>query len=58
MKKHIFFVAGGGGDNECTVSPGDVHHFGFYEKKIRGRLDKASSAINVAFFHLHLVEFC
>ena len=41
MKKHIFFVGGGGGggggggraDNECTVSPGDVHHFGFYKKK-------------------------
>ena len=33
MKKHIFFVGGGGADNECTVSPGDVHHFGIYKKK-------------------------
>ena len=60
----LVFGGGGGGvgagraDYECTVSPGDVHHFGFYKKKIRGRLDKGDSAINVALFHLHLVEFC
>ena len=34
MKKHIF-LGGGQGESECTVSPGDVHHFGFYKKKIR-----------------------
>ena len=62
LNNDILVFCGGGGpgraDYECTVSPGNVHHFGFYKKKIRGRLDKADSAINVALFHLHLVEFC
>ena len=54
MKKHIFWGGGGGpGESECTVSPGDVHHFGFYNKKNQRRLDEAGSAMNVACFHTH-----
>ena len=37
MKKHISFWGGRGGggwgESECTVSPGDTHHFGFCLKK-------------------------
>lgn len=56
MKKHIFFGGGrrvgGGGERVHGISRWCLL-FWISLKKIRGRLDKAGSAINVAFFRLH-----